>query len=282
MAYFQGTTQQFPGHGYTPDVFNGIIAAALHRHPEFVSASQAAEIQAFTEQRAAIDTFREKTNTQFRDVVDKAEQWKAGADTTIKELLNSNQDAFSQAQKNWADALQSADSTARQKAKELEELYAEKLRLEKPAEYWRGLETHYNISGRWWIGGAMLLVLGLVGFVGALVYEPPAVLTADKFTLGGLRGALLIAAAVSGFLYLISLFVKVATSCYHLARDARERCELTYTFLALIKDKAIEPKDREIILSALFSRADTGLLKHDSGPTIPTPLGTILDTLRKN
>jgi hypothetical protein len=40
-------------------------------------------------------------------------------------------------------------------------------------------------------------------------------------------------------------------------------------YLALIKEKAIEPKEREIVLQALFSRADTGLLKTEGGPTMP-------------
>jgi hypothetical protein len=51
-------------------------------------------------------------------------------------------------------------------------------------------------------------------------------------------------------------------------------------YLALIKEGAIEPKDREIILSALFSRSDTGLLKGDSAPTLPMPLGSILENLK--
>ena len=63
--------------------------------------------------------------------------------------------------------------------------------------------------------------------------------------------------------------MKLATSSYHLARGARERYQLTYIFLALIKENAMEQKDREIVLTALFSRSDTGLLKHDASPSFP-------------
>jgi len=46
------------------------------------------------------------------------------------------------------------------------------------------------------------------------------------------KAALLAAAAVSGMLYLINLGVKVSTSSFHLARDARERFQLTHVYLA--------------------------------------------------
>ena len=53
------------------------------------------------------------------------------------------------------------------------------------------------------------------------------------------------------------------------ASDAQERHQLTYQYLSLLQANAIEEKDREIILQSLFSRADTGLLKGDSSPTMP-------------
>lgn len=71
-------------------------------------------------------------------------------------------------------------------------------------------------------------------------------------------------------IFLINLFAKYATSAFHLARDARERYQLTHVYLALRNDKAVEDEDRHIILAALFSRADTGLLRHEGSPALPT------------
>jgi len=51
-------------------------------------------------------------------------------------------------------------------------------------------------------------------------------------------------------------------------------------FLSLVKEHAIEPKDRDIVLAALFSRADTGLLKHDGTPAMASPLAHLLDALK--
>lgn len=59
-------------------------------------------------------------------------------------------------------------------------------------------------------------------------------------------------------------------STYHLYRDAQERKQLTYLYLSLKKESDIPDADRHIILQSLFSRADTGLLKEDSSPTMPS------------
>ena len=61
-------------------------------------------------------------------------------------------------------------------------------------------------------------------------------------------------------------------SSFHLARDAEERHTLTFFYLALLKDTEVKDKDRELILQSLFSRADTGLLKEDSSPTMPNDI----------
>lgn len=123
-----------------------------------------------------------------------------------------------------------------------------------------------------------VLVLARIGFV--VAYNPPLVFNDTKVTLSGIKGAVLIGAGISMMICLINLFVRLCISSFHLARDARERYQLTYVFLALIKDQAIKPTDRQLILSSLFSRADTGLLKGDAGPTIPTPLGTLFDAMK--
>ncbi len=39
--------------------------------------------------------------------------------------------------------------------------------------------------------------------------------------------------------------------------------------MALLNDKGIAEAERSIVLQSLFSRADTGLLKGDSSPTLP-------------
>jgi hypothetical protein len=256
------------------------VAYVLFSHPELVSSAVAAEVQAASEQRAAIQAFREEVDTSFRAVKNETETWRTATQTDVAGLLDQNKKAFAEEHKEQSETFSKSHSEWTVKATNLENLYREKLRLEEPAKYWSELEDRYLKQGRLWIAGAAIVVFALAGWVSVLVYQPPAFLNSEKFTLGGVKGAILIAGGISAFLYLMNLFVKVATSSYHLARDARERYQLTHVFLALIKDGAIEAKDREVVLSALFSRSDTGLLKNDSGPTLPTPLGSFLDHFR--
>ena len=61
-------------------------------------------------------------------------------------------------------------------------------------------------------------------------------------------------------------------SSFHLARDSEERHTLTYFYLSLLKESEIDPEEKKLIMQSLFSRADTGLLKEDSSPTMPNDL----------
>ena len=75
---------------------------------------------------------------------------------------------------------------------------------------------------------------------------------------------------ISFLFFLIRTFTKLTFSSFHLSRDAQERKQLTYVYLALKENDAVSDIDRNIVLQSLFSRADTGLLKEDSSPTMPT------------
>jgi hypothetical protein len=57
-----------------------------------------------------------------------------------------------------------------------------------------------------------------------------------------------------------------------LVRDAEERKQLSYVYLALKENGSIADTERHIVLQSIFSRADTGLLKEDSSPTMPSSI----------
>ena len=70
----------------------------------------------------------------------------------------------------------------------------------------------------------------------------------------------------------IKVVSKVMFSSFHLARDSEERYTLTYFYLALLKDSNVTSDEKQLIMQSLFSRADTGLLKEDSSPTMPNDM----------
>lgn len=84
-----------------------------------------------------------------------------------------------------------------------------------------------------------------------------------------LPGAVLFAsmAAILGFA--LRALSRLAFSTFHLMRDSEEREQLTYLYLSLSNESAIDKESRDIILQALFCRTETGLLSQDSGPTMP-------------
>jgi len=168
------------------------------------------------------------------------------------------------------------------KFNDLEHAYKEKLKLEGPAKYWDELYNEYQVKGKWWRRWAVVFSFFLAFYLSAILYNlPERLINNDTFSHQNLKGTIILAVIVSVFVYLIRLFVKLSTSAYHLSRDAKERHQLTYFYLALINDndKTVSEKEREIILNSLFSRADTGLLKGDSTPAFP---GGMLETILKN
>ncbi len=163
-------------------------------------------------------------------------------------------------------------------------LYENQLSLSAPVAYWKNLSENYNERGKLWVKFSIVstTVLALILLV-VLYYLPNSLSEVNnKITYDNLKGTIIFALLVSIGVYIIRLFVKLALSSYHLARDAKEREQLTYVYLALIKEKAIATEERNIVLQAIFSRADTGLLKGDSSPTLPDGVVTqVLKNLNK-
>jgi hypothetical protein len=92
---------------------------------------------------------------------------------------------------------------------------------------------------------------------------------------------LILLSAVSFGAYIIRVFSKLTFSSFHLARDAEEREQLTHVYLALKAKHELNIEHESILLQALFSRTDTGMLGGDHSPTMPT-IGPIMDRVMGN
>jgi len=169
---------------------------------------------------------------------------------------------------------------SKQTIKDKEVLYGEKLKLEKPADYWQKRATKLETEGKkwliWLIGSSSIAVL-LLGVV--LFFISDGTLK-DLFKENGsaIRWSVVFITFISFLAFGVRTFTKLMFSAFHLARDAEEREQLAYVYLALVNDKNIEEKERHLVLQSLFSRADSGLLKSDTSPTMP---GGILEKLTK-
>ena len=172
-------------------------------------------------------------------------------------------------------------SAAEYRMAALEEAYSKKLQLEGPAQHWKNLSRFY--LGWGWGLLALSLVLG-GGAIAALIWllvqaDTIVIFNEDKLSLSTIRASLILIAATSMAGYLLHLFTKLAISCFHLSRDYRERFQLTNVFLAFWRDGDVKCDDqvKQIVMQALFSRSDTGLLKGEHSFKMPG----VADLMRK-
>lgn len=158
----------------------------------------------------------------------------------------------------------------------LEKLYQEKLKLEAPATYWRLRAKQLRFEGYWWLGALVVCVAITVGILISFLNG----LSTNEFesifdnTAKSVKWSVALVTIISFLAFAIRTFSKLTFSSFHLVRDAEEREQLTYVYLALQKEAKIDPTERHLIMQSLFSRADTGLLKDDASPTMP---GNIVD-----
>lgn len=173
---------------------------------------------------------------------------------------------------NTKERIETFDNTSQENIINLERTYEEILRLKKPAEYWNKRAANLNKEGwasLYWLVG--LVIFGCFTLYFLLWQTPEGMLKSffseDKGI--AIKWSIVYVTFISLIAFGIRAISKVMFSSFHLARDAEEREQLAYVYLALIKDKAIDKEDKTLIMQSLFSRADSGLLKEDSSPTMP-------------
>ncbi len=190
---------------------------------------------------------------------------------TVKENRVSDFDSWYEAAKQTTNKL--FEDTNKQ-AEDLVKSFKEQTRLKEPAKYWADRGKELNKEG--WL--AIKWLAGLVGFACLTLYFL-LWLTPEGMLLSFIEGdssALKWSIVYITFISFLAIGIrsvnKIAFSSFHLARDAQERHHLTHVYLALVaeKDVDIKDEDRQLILQSLFSRSESGLLRQDSSPSMPT------------
>tara|TARA_E500000318_G_C3565650_1_gene215524 strand:+ start:1677 stop:2942 length:1266 start_codon:yes stop_codon:yes gene_type:complete len=161
--------------------------------------------------------------------------------------------------------------------KDLEKLYTEKLKLEAPATYWNQRAKKLRREGNTWLGWLIGFTTIAIIALGIVLYFISDGTLKELFESTGsaIRWSIVFITFVSFLAYGVRTFAKLMFSAYHLTRDAEEREQLAYVYLALKKEKNIDDTERHLIMQSLFSRADSGLLKDDSTPSMPG--GSVLE-----
>jgi len=185
-------------------------------------------------------------------------EWRTEAEKTFKNQRIDQLNKFDGQFKIWSDEITN-----------LEKTYKEKLRLEPAASYWKTKAEDYKKLGNRWafiLSGFVAVGLGIFG----VLFYTWVNAQATAISIDSLQGVVLFITLLSVYAFAIKALSKLVFSSYHLQRDAEEREQLTYLYLSLTHEKDDFDTDaRSIVLQALFSRADTGLISGDSSPTMP-------------
>jgi hypothetical protein len=156
---------------------------------------------------------------------------------------------------------------------ELESTYKEHLKLKEPATYWLEKSKEYRCTGIISIIVLLIIVSLSCLFLGNVLVKSPDWIFINVFKgneIATAKWTIIFFTLIALIAFTIKAITKYMFSSFHLARDAEERHTLTVFYLSLIKDSTVKDEDRNLILQSLFSRTDTGLLKDDGSPTLPT------------
>ena len=203
-----------------------------------------------------------KSSKDYENYIIAIDKFKIEKETLIDDWFEKSQNGF-----------KSFEVESNSKIKELEKIYEEKLRLEKPAKYWQKKSTTYYDQGNK-AKSSLYLIIGIscVLLSVILITSPDyifnTVFEGNKIAI--VRWSIIFVTLISLIAFAIRALTKYMFSAYHLARDAEERHTLTFFYLSLLKDTEVKDDDRKLILQSLFSRAETGLLKEESSPTMPS------------
>lgn len=178
-------------------------------------------------------------------------------ENTLSSNLQEQKEVFDNSLNSWND-----------KFSDLENTYEENLRLSKPAVYWKKSAARYAKHGYvWCFMLTVSLILGLFLFHDFFVTW----LQGEEIPIGlqSVQGLILFGTVATVYAFFVRVLSRLVFSSFHLMRDAEEREQLAYLYLALSNEGNVDEKSRQIVLQALFSRSETGLLAGDHGPTMP-------------
>ena len=147
----------------------------------------------------------------------------------------------------------------------LEETYKSKLQLEAPETLWESRAAKYRIKSRWWMGGLLIFIIGLLVSSGYFVISIHDYLQGTVKEIPFISKSFIYVALISFLIYIIRIIIKIIVSSQHMSMEYEQKAALTRFYQALIQDgKEVDKEEKLIIFNALFRKTDTGLIKSDN------------------
>ena len=264
--YFVGLTTAISSRAQQQNVYGSFTTVFLSGYVDGFALKKTTEIlkeKLCTESEALKNTLYE-VNNEATTIHERYEADYAKSTARMNAVIDDNDSNY----KTQTEKLEELITEKTDRFNTLENVYDEKLRLSKPAEYWAKMSTKYRNSGiRWFAASIFAAFLLIAALLIIIIFVPNLFDGVQWFDFA--RNTAILTVMTSVGIYVLRVLIKLGMGSYHLSRDAKEREQLTYFYLSLINEKAIDPVERDLIIASLFSRSDTGLLKGDGGAGMP-------------
>lgn len=168
------------------------------------------------------------------------------------------------------------------KLSNIEKTYEAKLKIEESAKFMLEQSKKYKKSFYLW--SISIVVLSILLLILLAIIVSPQVSFNDKLiTISVLSkdmpvySSIILLAMISLVVYILRIFIKMAISSKHLMEEYKQKYSLTYFYLSLVNNGSIkDEKSQNIILTSLFTKADTGLIKNDNSNELDKTLLSLL------
>lgn len=280
-AFLDVMLQKPLNHRDNFNILRGYILAYefVQQGDSLITKRRQAEKATFATVRGQLSKKKDELISEVTDFKNGIIDWKDLTQSEVDEWQKNQIKHYDDTALNHSTHFQERISAWTKSVGDLEDKYKEKLRFAGPAAYWKESAVKFRKQGYYW---TFLLVLLSSIFIVYLSNFFIVWLSGQKIALKleTLEGVVLFATIVSAFAILIKTFSRFAFSSFHLQRDAEEREQLTHLYLSLTNEQEVDAESRKIVLQALFSRSETGLLANESGPTMPG-IGEVVNYIGK-
>ena len=156
-----------------------------------------------------------------------------------------------------------------EKIENLENTYSEKLKVEKPAEFMKKKSVEYANQTKFWIKLDVIVVIILLVLL-ALIIDPKVEFNENVISINlfsnelPVYSSIIILAMICLIIYILRIMIKMTISSKHLSEEYNQKHILAFFYLSLINAGKMDEKIGQAILTLLFSKVDTGLIKNDS------------------
>jgi len=279
--YYRGAYEFLSGTTPSPTAKNNLMGYLMAY--EFVMKDKSTIVERKESEKKSISRIRTEFQQQLSEAENQLTEYLATAKQEVISYSSQLDNFQTEKQLSYTEwfnqkstGFEGFQKESKTKIEELENLYKEKLKLEAPAKYWDERAEKLRKEGyRWLIGLIVCIGIGIVVLIWVLnMIADGTFVRVFSNTASAIKWSVALITLISFIAYAIRVISKLTFSSFHLVRDAEEREQLTYVYLALHKEKGIDQTERHLVMQSLFSRADTGLLKDDASPTMP---GNIVD-----